>query len=422
MSEPVDQLFFPQLTGHGHDRDMPTHLEVAHAIGRKMCKEAIWWNDRCTWQGLSHQLVNLKSELVMRTLSPALYDGLAGVALFLAELSVRVKDEVVEATLAGAINNLIDQLEVPQLNSVFGLYKGQLGLGYALWRMGSLRANRGWVDKGLSALYALTEKQIPAHELDVVSGVAGAIPVWLKLHKAEQAPEFLEQAVLAGDLLLAKAHKGPQLCSWECIPDEPAGADYAQGAAGISLALLALYEVTGQQAYKEVAEKGFAFVQEGWSVHADENWLNGAPGIALAWLRACELTGDKQYEQQAIAALEATCHAIGMQVKNIYGTNFSLAKGLAGNAAVLLEGSRVLHRSAPIQSGAERCARVAQEVAELGTMLYHATGTDWPGGVPVPPEEGYHHVHPSLMLGMAGTGLFYLGFEENPPDSVLLMR
>ena len=76
--------------------------------------------------------------------------------------------------------------------------------------------------------------------------------------------------------------------------------------------------------------------------------------------------------------------------------NFSLCHGLAGNADVLLTGSRAA--GVDFELGGQ----LAREVAATG-ISRHTDGlaSDWPCGTG-------HGQSPSLMLGLAGIGLFYL--------------
>ena len=65
-------------------------LQVADGIGRQVIRSAIWHSDRCNWVGAEpRELVaggNAQGALTYRALTPDLYSGTSGVALFLAEL------------------------------------------------------------------------------------------------------------------------------------------------------------------------------------------------------------------------------------------------------------------------------------------------------------------------------------------------
>ncbi len=87
--------------------------------------------------------------------------------------------------------------------------------------------------------------------------------------------------------------------------------------------------------------------------------------------------------------------------------NLSLCHGLAGNAEILWE------RAYERRVGAREMRRLAIDVAELGWEEYGRPGRDWPCGTPGGET-------PSLMLGLAGIGLFYLRLEDPSLPSVLV--
>ena len=136
-------------------------------------------------------------------------------------------------------------------------------------------------------------------------------------------------------------------------------------------------------------------------------WCHGAPGITLSRLRAFELLKGEVHRSEAAIALAATRDAIAADFARGSG-NFSLCHGLAGNADVLLEGTRTL--------GAdwEDARWWAYRVATFGIETY-ATDSGWPCGI-------LGGQAPSLMLGLAGIGLFYLRMHDTAIPSVLLLR
>jgi hypothetical protein len=77
--------------------------------------------------------------------------------------------------------------------------------------------------------------------------------------------------------------------------------------------------------------------------------------------------------------------------------DFSLCHGLAGKVAILLYGALILEPE-------RECAfQIAQHAAQIGIRRYGTSALFWPCGM----QEG---TSPSVMLGVAGIGLFYLRF------------
>jgi lantibiotic modifying enzyme len=133
-------------------------------------------------------------------------------------------------------------------------------------------------------------------------------------------------------------------------------------------------------------------------------WCHGAPGIALSRLRAAELLGDDALRSEALVALATTRETIVEAVETGIG-NFSLCHGIAGNADVLLEGSRS-------GLGETDDLDLLAAVAELGAERYARPAAAWPCGT-------HAAETPSLMLGLAGIGHFYLRLADPTVPSVL---
>ena len=135
---------------------------------------------------------------------------------------------------------------------------------------------------------------------------------------------------------------------------------------------------------------------------------HGAPGIALSRLRAYEVLNDAKNRAEAVVGLAATRRAVDSQLE-FANSDFCLCHGLAGNAEVLLYGHKILGaaaegRKSPLcgclipesndTSSARTSGRAASEVEE----------------------------NPSLMVGMAGIGHFYLRLGAPQVPEVVIFR
>ncbi|TMD47462.1 MAG: hypothetical protein E6I93_14365 [Chloroflexi bacterium] len=89
--------------------------------------------------------------------------------------------------------------------------------------------------------------------------------------------------------------------------------------------------------------------------------------------------------------------------------NYSLCHGLAGNAEALFEGSQVLGQECADGSA------LAFKVANAGIEMYARHSRHWPCGA------GGGET-PSLMLGLAGIGYFYLRLYNATVPSILILR
>jgi lantibiotic modifying enzyme len=88
--------------------------------------------------------------------------------------------------------------------------------------------------------------------------------------------------------------------------------------------------------------------------------------------------------------------------------NYSLCHGLGGNASVLL------HAQKPVGEEMAGTEQLACAVGEAGAARYGNSGAAWPCGVG-------NEQTPSLMLGLAGIGHFYLRLSDPSVPCVLLL-
>ena len=128
----------------------------------------------------------------------------------------------------------------------------------------------------------------------------------------------------------------------------------------------------------------------------------GAKGTGSPWLK------DATCRNEANVALDTT---YGMLETALHteSANFSLCHGLAGNAEILLYGCRVLGQEWTDKGS------LAFEVAEAGIAVSKRQGGVWPCGVD--PGET-----PSLLLGLAGIGYFFLRLFNPTIPSILIPR
>ncbi|HET8522548.1 MAG TPA: lanthionine synthetase LanC family protein, partial [Thermomicrobiales bacterium] len=237
-----------------------------------------------------------------------------------------------------------------------------------------------------------------------------------------------------GDDLLRRSVRSEAGASWRTINavDEYHLTGLAHGAAGIALALAELFQATNDARYRVAADLAFAYerhwfdaTQGNWpdlreaaarnatprhALAFSTYWCHGAPGIGLSRLRAYDILHDPRLRMDAAIALGTTRRMIEASLPLPSGSvNFSLCHGLAGNADVLLLGAQLLPE---VCAGA---AELAAQVGATGSSRHSGTDCDWPSGAP-------GGISPSLMLGLAGIGHFYLRLHDPSLPSVLLPR
>jgi lantibiotic modifying enzyme len=190
-------------------------------------------------------------------------------------------------------------------------------------------------------------------------------------------------------------------------------------------ALLELFNATGNPRYRDVADMAFNYERacfdermNNWPdfrgvpdrklrIERHQNfpvfWCHGAPGIALSRLRAYEILLDNRYKSEALIALNTTKAWIEAML-SVEDANFCLCHGLAGNAHILVKGTRALGQD--FTGGHE----LAREVAAAGIVKYARRNHRWPFGLL---GDG----SPGLMCGLSGVGYFYLSlFNPSLPS------
>lgn len=187
--------------------------------------------------------------------------------------------------------------------------------------------------------------------------------------------------------------------------DRPHLTGYSHGAGGVGIALVELGAATGEDRFTAAGRDAFAYedssfdsARDLWPDLRGDNgggsaWCHGAAGIGLARLRAWRLTGDRGFLEGVQRALRIAARPL---VAGLAGgaMNYSLCHGAAGDAELFALAAEWLRD--------EQAAQLALAVALHGISTFAEPKAPWPGGVPGAIEA------PGLMLGYAGTGYFYL--------------
>ena len=388
-------------------------LEAAKSIGRRLCREALWEEDRCAWQGWSVVERGEALPVCWRTFGADLYRGSSGISLFLAHLFRFKGDEILRATAIGGIDqSFVCMDEFAPLNRL-GFYTGIPGVAYAAMNVGELLDEPRLVEQGLACLESLSEIELEKPMFDVVSGVSGSIPFLIHSSLKFGRKELLDLAVRYGHWLLENAVECDGTNAW--VGGSEAGAEplcgHSHGASGVSLALMELYQQTKETKFMRAGLKGLAYerrhfdkLANNWAdlrLPANERspattlaWCHGAPGIGLSRLRIAEiLPSDNEVKEDLNIALETTSAHLKANSEIPLG-NFSLCHGAFGNAELLLLAARQLK-----SPGLEVQAR---QIGKLGIEKIMSHSLDWPSGLPEQKST------PGLMLGDAGIGLSYL--------------
>ncbi|MFI4975049.1 MAG: type 2 lanthipeptide synthetase LanM family protein [Caulobacterales bacterium] len=263
-------------------------LAAAREVGERICDLAISRNARASW------LFPALDGGVR--LSPAragfdLYDGLAGVALCLGGLAVRLEQPRFARTARWAMAEALDLWRaMPRDGVSIGAYGGAGGLAWTLAVLGPALGRPGWLRQAARIVRAHTAAAAADPCLDLIDGRAGFLAAGVAV------------ARMSGERALIEALRPCALSLWALEePALPAAVDagLAHGRAGVGFAMARFAQADGDA---KGFERGLALIRadlataeaargRAASPDADDNgpamlaWCRGGAGAALAAIR-----------------------------------------------------------------------------------------------------------------------------------------
>ena len=297
--------------------------------------------------------------LADRLAALAIYDGLLGVLLALAEVDALDDGERVVRAAGLFLSELEPLVSALDSEEAAALPVGVLsGIGSLVWGLVSLATGgRTIAEEALATAVRIARRISPAalgtdERLDLEGGAAGAALGLLAVSQATGDEQFLIAARAAGLRLLERRDSRG---AWPGV-DGVARSGFAHGASGIARSLAALAKALDEPRFAAAAAAGFAFehseldpARGNWPVVATDPrlgehrptwmvaWCHGAPGIALARAVAAEVAGDTGEHDLEVAV--ATTMAAGLTFRD------HLCCGSAGRIAVLDALGRRRHRA-----------------------------------------------------------------------------
>jgi type 2 lantibiotic biosynthesis protein LanM len=385
-------------------------LAAAKAVGDRLSSLALHSDDCVSWIGLT---LTAKDNWSLVPLGLDLYDGLPGLAFFLAYLGTVSKEVQYTALARTAVKTIQRRLAgYPLHRFSIGAFDGLGGIVFLLthlgivWNEPELLAEAKRIAESLRVLITYDRK------FDVTSGSAGCIMSLIALHRAAPCKSTRATAIECGDHLLEHAQSVHNGVAWPpYFPAKGPLTGLAHGASGIAWALLELTELSGERRFSKVALEAFKYEESlfspkmtNWPDLREMNdrrqldsgermfmtgWCHGAPGIALTRLRALKYVDTEKIRAEIQAGLQTT-------LSQGFCGNHSLCHGDLGNLEPLLQASKLLGRT-PWTGHVSRLS---------GAILQSINEDGWCCGVPLGVES------PGLMTGLAGIGYGLLRLAE----------
>lgn len=254
------------------------------------------------------------------------------------------------------------------------LYLGLAGIA-------QIFAEIGFDSRALEVLTAAAQSPLLLKSPDYFHGAAGWGLCQLWFARRCEESTFRDQALQAGDQILAMAERREQQLFWRQELDQKVHFGLGYGASGIALFLAHLFAATGEERFRLAARQGLAFEiasadrAQGnvlrWRNYQGESdivipyWRHGGAGIASALVRCAGLLSEPSY-------LEIAGHIV-RDVHSRYAVHPSQFEGLAGIGEAELD--------LFLATGDERFLDMAYDTAE-GILLYaieRAEGIAFPG-------------------------------------------
>jgi type 2 lantibiotic biosynthesis protein LanM len=353
-----------------------------------------------------------------------LYDGLAGIALFLGYLGAVCQEDRYTVLSQLTLNTIISNLRIDKsFISSIGGFNGWGGIIYTLTHLGTLWNQPELIAEAESIVDLLPMAIEKDQNLDVISGAAGCIGSLLCLYRCRPSERTLAVAIQCGEHLVSHAQTMTQGKGWVSRVSGKPLTGFSHGAAGIAWALLKLSALTGVESFQQIALDAIAYERSLFSLKAGnwpdlrefENfvrdgdrgqssymtaWCHGAPGIGLARLSCLPFVDDDRIRSEIETAANTT-------LDRGFGLNHSLCHGDLGNLEFLLQVSQTIDDSKWLSHTNRLAAIVLTSIKQHG----------WLCGVPLGVEV------PGLMTGLAGIGYQLLRLAEpNRIPSILMLE
>lgn len=393
-------------------------IRAAERIGDILLENAIWSEDgkEVGWLSMTATGFRERSYLI-RPMDYSLYGGLAGVALFMAELSGKTDKEKYERLRKVLVDMLFrhtDDLfqKKGEEKRLTGAYTGEASLAFAYMLLYGIYGDCIFLEYLRKQCQAVARGLEGDQEYDVLGGNAGAILVFLRAYRLTSEECYMAWAREAGDWLVRAATDYGYGSGWVNRSAGTALTGFAHGTAGIMLALTRLGHAAGEKKYLEAAHSAYRYEEHyyredildwedlrGGESRMRENpgmaWCHGWGGIVLARMEAMEYAdGDFREELEWIEGFAEKKLRTAGDGKQIYlKKSLCLCHGICGNMALM-----------------SRMGKATEEIPRFNYLVMKAIGGGeddvgtWVGGL----EIGDY----GLLGGLAGIGYSCLCGEE----------
>lgn len=241
------------------------------------------------------------------------YDGLPGIAVFLAEGAKKQKDRNFERLYRTVRETLFAYTESRRIEKhpegqKEGLMFGAASVTYSYLLQHRITGEPQLLEYARRQAAVLSDVWEEDTRYDLLSGNAGVLCVLTMLYQTDPREEYLFLAERIGNWLWEQAVRTPWGRGWPVDGKGLPLTGMSHGCSGFLAAYARLFQITGREKYREIMkalqkyENQFFSSETGnWidlrgvekpeesGVHSQNTWCHGAPGILLARMRMTEL-------------------------------------------------------------------------------------------------------------------------------------
>ena len=322
--------------------------EEAIKIAERIIERRVVASDgSVSWMGVGYN-----SDIHVSQFQPmgiGLYDGLSGVALFLAAVYHHTKNEKYKEAFCGTIKSLkqfLDSAKKSDFNKnglALGVAAGITSVIYSLILSSDFMNDKTIIDLA-EDFYSLIDDELIEKDntFDIISGSSGAILGLLKLHSKTKKEEVLRMAVRIGDHLLKnRIVEQNKFKVWKTGEEEKILTGFSHGQAGIIHSLIKLSWVTNSKRFYDAAMDAFEYEnfvydekEKNWPDFRRElpngeksymnAWCHGAAGIGHSRLELIKYDSNLPFKKDVDAVIENTLHHDILVADHICCGNLSL--------------------------------------------------------------------------------------------------
>jgi len=377
-------------------------------MGDKLVAQVVLAGDQAGWLGFSQAA---DGWLTLSPLGLDLYDGLPGVALFLAYLGKVTGDENYRALARATLRTIQQQLAIsPNQVTGIGAFEGLSGLIYTFTHLGVLWSEPALLMQAQELAARLASLVEQDRSLDVMRGAAGCIATLFTLHQVIGDATALALAIRCGDHLLK--HIQPQKigAAWRTLPGvEVPLTGFAHGAAGIAWACGQLAEATHEARFQGAVQAALDYERSLFNEEVG-NWpdlrKSDQMQFMIAWCHGAAGIGLSRLSQPDAIARSEVETAVRTTLADGLGRNHSLCHGDLGNLDFLQIAANFLPDHEVNTVVSQLAGGLLDDMERRGPRC----------GLPLEAET------PGLMTGLAGIGygLLRLVDPEQIPCILLL--